>query len=77
MIYDRTKGYSLYLALTMALAKVRTLRIERMFTREEQEAIAEDVVTKMKSGGDPWKLSEVIPEASPSPAREGLWPKKS
>jgi len=29
----------------MALAKMRTLRIGRMFTREEQEAIAEDVVT--------------------------------
>jgi hypothetical protein len=75
VIYDHTKGYRLYLALTMALAKVRTLRIGRIFTREEQEAIAEDVVTKMKSNGDPWKLGEVMPEAAPSPARDGLWPK--
>jgi hypothetical protein len=71
VIYDHTKGYRLYLALTMALAKVRTLRVGRMFTREEQEAIAEDVVTKMKSGGDPWKLGEALPEAPQSPAGEG------
>jgi hypothetical protein len=77
MIYDRTNGYRLYLALTMALAKVRTLRIGRIFTREEGEAIAEDVVTKMRSNGDPWKLGEVIPEAEPRLAKDGLWPTKN
>jgi hypothetical protein len=35
VIYDRTNGYRLYLALTIPLAKVRTLRIGRLFTREE------------------------------------------
>ena len=65
----RTRGDLLRLDLSMALSKaVKIIRgLRQGLTREEQEAVADDAVTRVANKrGDPWRLKEELPPATPA-----------
>jgi hypothetical protein len=72
--YGRTNGDVLRDAVVFALRKVK-LHIGRRFVRvevtdQQRYEIGDHVVHELKRRGDPWRLSEPVPDNQPGPRWE-------
>jgi hypothetical protein len=59
--------YAVAFALRGAAKLVRGLRLG--LTEEERFTVADDVVDRMKQYGDPWRLSEELPDRTGNPGQ--------
>jgi hypothetical protein len=62
----RTRGDHLRFAIAFALMKARKVvrGLRQGLTEQERFAVAYAVVWRLKEHGDPWKLSEELPDQS-------------
>ena len=62
-----TKGEVLKYAIAFALRRSRKIirGLKEGLTEEERYAVADHVVAQLKERGDPWRLNEETPTATP------------
>lgn len=62
----RTRGDMLRFAIAFALMRARKLvrGLRQGLTEEERYLVADDVVHRLQQHGDPWRLSEDLPDVT-------------
>jgi hypothetical protein len=62
----RTGGDLLRFAIAFALTRARKLvrGLRQGLTEDERYVVADDVVHQLKQRGDPWRLSEELPDVT-------------
>ncbi len=70
----RTRADQLRFAVAFALIKARKVvrGLRRGLTEQERFAVADAVVWHLKKHGDPWKLSDELPDHSVPAARQWM-----
>ena len=64
LIIMRTRGDMLRFAIAFALTRARKLvrGLRQGLSEDERYLVADDVVRRLQERGDPWRLSEEMPE---------------